>query len=96
VFLNGDIAEKITTIKQQQGPDLHVWGSSVLIQTLMKNDLIDTFLLMTYPITLGSGKRLFADGTIPAAFKVTESMVGSSGVILMNYERAGDVQTGNV
>ena len=95
VFLNGDIADKITKIKQQQGPDLHVWGSGVLLQTLMKHDLVDTFWLMIYPITLGSGKRLFADGTIPAAFKVTESTVGSSGVILVNYERAGAVQTGS-
>jgi dihydrofolate reductase len=95
VFLNGDIAEKVTKIKQQQGPDLHVWGSSNLLQTLMKNDLVDTFWLMMYPVTLGSGKRLFADGTIPAAFKVTESIVGSSGVILVNYERAGAVATGS-
>lgn len=94
VFLNGDIAEKITRIKQEQGPDLHVWGSGDLIQTLMKHDLVDMFWLMIYPITLGSGKRLFADGTIPAAFNVTESTVGSSGVILLNYERAGAVQTG--
>ena len=94
VFLNGDIAEKVTRIKQQQGPDLHVWGSGDLIQTLMKNDLVDAFWLMIYPITLGNGKRLFADGTIPAAFNVTESTVGSSGVILLNYERAGDVSTG--
>ena len=95
VFLNGDIAEQITRIKQQQGPDLHVWGSGNLLQTLMKHDLVDTFWLMIYPITLGSGKRLFADGTIAAAFKVTESIVGSTGVILVNYERAGAVQTGS-
>ena len=94
VFLNGDIAEKITRIKQQQGPDLHVWGSGNLLQTLMKHDLVDVFWLMIYPITLGSGKRLFADGTIPAAFNVTESTVGSSGVILVNYERGGAVHTG--
>jgi dihydrofolate reductase len=96
VFLNGDIAEKITKIKQQQGSELHVWGSGDLIQTLMKNDLVDMFWLMIYPITLGSGKRLFADGTIPAAFNVTESTVGSSGVILLNYERAGAVPTGSL
>jgi dihydrofolate reductase len=95
VFLNGDIAEKVTRIKQQHGPDLHVWGSGNLLQTLMKDDLVDTFWLMIYPITLGSGKRLFADGTIPAAFDVTESTVGPSGVILVNYERAGAVQTGS-
>ena len=87
VFLNGDIAEKITKIKQQQGPDLHVYGSANLIQTLIKHDLVDAFWLKIYPITLGGGKRLFADGTIPAAFKVTESKVTSNGVIVVNYER---------
>jgi dihydrofolate reductase len=94
VFLNGDVAEKVAGIKQEQGPDIHVWGSGNLLQTLMKRDLVDVFWLMIYPVTLGSGKRLFADGTIPAAFKVTESIVGSTGVIVANYERAGAVQTG--
>jgi len=90
VFLNGDIAERVTEIKQQQGPNLHVWGSSDLLQTLIKHDLVDTFWLMIYPITLGSGKRLFADSTIPVAFKVTESLVTPNGVIIVNYERAGE------
>ena len=89
VFLNGDVAERVAEIKKQPGPDLHVWGSGNLLQTLIKHDLVDTFWLMIYPITLGSGKRLFAEGTVPAAFKVTESLVGSSGVIVVNYERAG-------
>ena len=91
VFLNGDVAEKVAKLKEQPGPDLHVWGSSQLLQTLIKHDLVDTFWLMIYPITLGSGKRLFAEGTVPAAFKVTESLVGSSGVIVVNYERVGAV-----
>ncbi len=95
VFLNGDIAEKVAKIKQQQGPDLNVWGSGNLLQTLIKHDLVDVFWLMIYPITLGSGKRLFADGTIPAAFKVTESTVGANGVIVVNYERAGAIPTGS-
>ena len=93
VFLNGDVADKVAKIKQQQGPDLHVWGSGNLLQTLIKHDLVDVFWLMVYPITLGDGKRLFADGTIPAAFKVTESIVGSNGVIVVNYERAGGITT---
>lgn len=88
VFLSGDIAEKVAQIKGQQGPDLHVWGSGNLIQTLIKHDLVDLFWLMIYPISLGAGKRLFADGTIPMAFKVTESTVTPSGVIVVNYERA--------
>ena len=95
VFLNGDIAKKIAAIKQEPGPDLHVWGSGNLLQTLMAHDLVDTFWLMIYPVTLGSGKRLFADGTIPAAFKVTEGTVTPSGVIVVNYERAGALTTGS-
>ncbi len=91
VFLNGDVAKQVAEIKQQPGPDLHVWGSSDLLQTLIKHDLVDVFWLMIYPITLGGGKRLFADGTIPAAFKVTESEVTPNGVIVVNYERAGTV-----
>jgi dihydrofolate reductase len=87
VFLSGDVPEKIAHLKQQQGSDLHVWGSSKLIQTLIKHDLVDTFWLMIYPITLGAGKRLFAEGTIPMSFKVTESKVAPSGVIVVNYER---------
>jgi dihydrofolate reductase len=88
VFLNGDIAEKVAKIKQTQGPDLNVWGSSNLLQTLIKHGLVDVFWLMIYPTTLGAGKRLFADGTIPMAFKVTESKVCSNGAIVVNYERA--------
>ena len=92
VFLNGDIAEKVAKVKQGQGPNLHVWGSGNLLQTLIKHDLVDTFWLMIYPITLGSGKRLFADGTIPAAFTATESIVSSTGVIFVTYERASEIR----
>ena len=94
VFLNGDIAEEVAKLKQQPGPDLNVWGSGNLIQTLIKHDLVDAFWLMIYPITLGGGKRLFADGTIPAAFKVTESKVTPNGVIVVNYERMGAITSG--
>lgn len=87
VFLNGDVAEVVADIKRQPGPDLHVWGSGDLLQTLIKRDLVDVFWLIIYPIVLGDGKRLFADGAIPLKFKVTESVVGVSGVIVMNYER---------
>jgi dihydrofolate reductase len=96
VFLNGDIAEKIAKLKQQEGPDLHVYGSANLVQTLTKHDLVDAFWLKIFPITFGSGKRLFADGTIPAAFEVTESTVTSKGVIFVNYEHTGPLQTGSL
>lgn len=93
VILNADIPEKIANIKQQQGPDLHVWGSGNLLQTLFKHDLVDVLWLMIYPITLGNGKRLFADGTIPTAFKLTESNITSKGVIIVNYERASTLNS---
>ena len=96
VFLSGDVAEKVAKIKQQPGPDLHVWGSGNLLQTLIKHDLVDTFWLMIYPVPLGAGKRLFADGTLAASFKVTESIACPSGVIVVNYERSGAIATGSL
>jgi dihydrofolate reductase len=96
VFISGDIAEKVANLKQQQGPDLHVWGSGNLNQTLIKHDLVDMFWLLIFPITLGVGKRLFDDGTLPAAFKVTESAVTPKGVIIVNYQRAGSIRTGSI
>src|SRR5574338_482310 len=95
LFISGDIVEKIAEIKQQSGKDLHVWGSGDLVQTLIKHDLVDAFWLMVYPVMLGAGKRLFSGGTMPVAFKVTESKVTPSGVIIVNYERAGPVKTGS-
>lgn len=96
VFLSGDVAEKVARIKQQPGPDLHVWGSSDLLQTLIERDLVDTYWLMVYPVTLGAGKRLFANGAIPAAYRVTEGAVTPSGVYVASYERAGEVTTSAV
>lgn len=95
VFLSGDIAEKVTQLKQQAGPNLHVFGSADLLQTLFKHDLVDELWLKFYPLTLGNGKKLFGDGTIPAAFTLTESHVSPKGVILANYARAGAVETGS-
>jgi len=92
VILNGNIAEKVGKIKEQPGPDLNVWGSGNLLQTLIKHDLVDALWLMIYPITLGGGKRLFAVGTMPTAFKVTESMVTPNGVIVANYERTRSIK----
>jgi len=88
--------EAVKEIKKSTGSDLKVWGSSELIQLLLKNDLVDELWLKIYPITLGSGKKLFVDGAIPAAFKLVESLVTSKGVIIVNYKRAGAVTTGTV
>lgn len=87
VILRGDVAGDVARLKQQAGPDLHVWGSGDLIQTLLKHDLIDTFWLMIYPVTLGTGKRLFAGGAMPMTFSVSESLVSPQGVIVAAYER---------
>lgn len=95
VFLKGDIVEEIKKLKAGDGPDLHVYGSSNFVQTLMRYDLVDEFWLKIFPVTLGKGKRLFAEGTIPAAFRLTDSKVSPSGVIIVNYERAGEVKTGS-
>ncbi|MGV8087313.1 MAG: dihydrofolate reductase family protein [Candidatus Woesearchaeota archaeon] len=94
IFLKNDIVNKIKKLKQQDGPDIQVHGSGNLIQTLLKHDLIDEFWLKIFPITLGKGKRLFAEGTIPVAFKLIESQVSPNGVIIASYARAGDVETG--
>ncbi|MFA6017093.1 MAG: dihydrofolate reductase family protein [Patescibacteria group bacterium] len=95
VFLNGDIVEKIRKLKKGKGPDLQVHGSGDLIQTLLKNDLVDELWLKIFPITLGKGKQLFEGGAIPLAFKLTESKTSPSGIIIANYKRAGIIKTGS-
>ncbi|MFV5697797.1 dihydrofolate reductase family protein [Flavobacterium sp. ZT3R17] len=88
--------EAIKKLKNSEGSDIQVWGSSRLIQLLFKNDLVDELRLKIYPLTLGTGKKLFDDGTIPAAFTLTEILATPTGVIIANYKRAGDVKTGTV
>ena len=95
VLLQGDIVDAIKKLKAQDGPELQVYGSGNLMQTLLKHDLVDELWLKIFPLTLGSGKRLFAEGTIPAAFKLIDGKVLSSGVIIANYKRAGEVKTGS-
>jgi dihydrofolate reductase len=88
--------DDIKKLKDSEGSDIKVHGSGNLAQTLFKHDLVDELHLMTFPITLGTGKRLFEAGTIPAAFKMIDSLVTSNGVIFANYMRAGEVKTGTV
>lgn len=88
--------EDIKKIKSGEGRDIHVWGSSQLIQLLLKHDLVDELHLKIYPLTLGQGKKLFADGTSAAALKLEENIVTTKGVIIANYKRDGEVVTGNV
>jgi dihydrofolate reductase len=95
VFLNGNVADQVTELKQGDGPELQVHGSATLIQTLMEHDLVDEFWLKIFPLTLGSGKRLFAEGTIPGSYTLVESQASPAGVIIANFKRAGDVETGS-
>jgi dihydrofolate reductase len=95
VLLQGDVVEAIKKLKAQAGPEIQVHGSANLIQTLLKHDLVDEFWLKIFPVTLGAGKRLFGEGSIPAAFKLSDSKVSPSGVIIANFERAGEVKTGS-
>jgi dihydrofolate reductase len=94
VFLKG-LAD-IKKLKGSKGSDIQVWGSSEIIQLLLKNDLVDELWLMIHPLTLGKGKKLFDNGPIPAAFTLAESTATPSGVIIANYRRAGKVTTGTV
>ncbi|HTJ48723.1 MAG TPA: dihydrofolate reductase family protein [Cyclobacteriaceae bacterium] len=94
IFLKS-LAE-IKKLKNSNGPDIQVWGSSELIHLLLKNDLVDELCLKIHPLTLGKGKKLFGDGVIPAAFTLIESSVTSKGVILVSYKRAGKVMTGTI
>lgn len=94
VFLKG--VDDIKKLKESEGADLQVHGSSKLIRSLLKYDLADELWLKIFPITLGTGKRLFGEGTIPAAFALTESSVTPSGVIIANYRRAGEVRTATI
>jgi len=86
----------IEKLKNSEGSDIKVWGSGELTQLLLKHDLVDELWLKIYPVTLGEGKKLFDNGTMPAAFKLTESVVTPSGVIVANYARAGNVKTGTI
>jgi dihydrofolate reductase len=94
-LIQGDAAEGIAALKQTDGPELQVHGSGNLIQTLMRHNLVDRYYLWVFPIVIGSGKRLFAEGTIPAGLKLVDSKVATTGVVIGTYEPAGDLVTGS-
>ena len=94
VLIEGDAAEGVAELKQGEGPELQVHGSGNLAQTLMRHNLVDEFHLMVFPVVVGAGKRLFADGTIPAALRLVDSKVSTTGVVIGTYEPAGELVTG--
>jgi dihydrofolate reductase len=95
VLLEGDAADAVASLKAEDGPELQVHGSGNLIQTLMANDLVDRYRLWVFPVVLGSGKRLFADGAIPSALNLVDHQVSTTGVTIGTYEPAGDLVTGS-
>jgi dihydrofolate reductase len=95
IQLEKDAVAHVKKLKAGKGPSLHVYGSGNFVQTLLKHDLVDELWLKIYPVTLGAGKKLFAEGTIPAAFTLESSKTTPKGVIFANYKRAGDVKTGS-
>jgi dihydrofolate reductase len=95
VVIRGDVPEEIRRLKEEDGPEIQVHGSGNLIQTLLAHDLVDELWLKIFPVTLGPGKRLFADGTRPAAYTLRECETSPAGVIIASYVRAGEVRTGS-
>jgi len=94
-LLEGDVAEVVASLKQEEGPEIQVHGSSQLIQTLLEHDLVDEFRLMIFPVVLGSGKRLFGQGAAPGGLELVDSSTSATGVLMTTYRRAGDVQVGS-
>jgi dihydrofolate reductase len=93
-LIEGDVAQGVAALKEQDGPELQVHGSGNLLQTLHRHGLVDEWQLLTFPVVLGQGKRLFTDGALPAALRLVHSSVSSTGVVVGRYVRAGDVVTG--
>jgi dihydrofolate reductase len=95
-LLKGDVAEEVVRLKVQEGGEIQVHGSSNLIQTLLKHDLVDLLRIWKFPVTLGIGKRLFGEGTIPRSFRLVDTQLNTSGAVLHIYERVGDLKYGMV
>jgi dihydrofolate reductase len=95
-LLAGDVAEAVAELKAQDGDPIQVHGSGNLIQTLLRHDLVDTLRVWHFPVLLGTGKRLFAEGTIPRSFRLVDSQRSTTGAVLHVYERAGDLKYGEV
>jgi len=95
-LLKGDVAEEVAKLKAQEGGEIQVHGSSNLIQTLLKHDLVDTLRIWQFPVTLGTGKRLFGEGTIPRSFRLVDTQLNTTGAVLHVYERVGGLKYGEV
>jgi dihydrofolate reductase len=94
-LLEGDVAEAVAKLKQEDGPEIQVYGSGDLLQTLLEHDLVDEFRIMIFPVVLGTGKRLFAEGAVPAGLTLAESAMSTTGVFMATYKREGDIRYGS-
>ncbi|MGF6847037.1 dihydrofolate reductase [Chitinophaga sp. W3I9] len=94
-LITGDVVEGLRQLKQQDGPDLLVHGSSKLVQTLLANGLVDTLTIWTLPLTIGEGKRLFREGTQPVDWKLVDVKSSPKGVIIASYEPGGEIKPGS-
>ena len=95
-LLKGDVAREVAKLKAQQGDELQVHGSGRLLQTLLRHDLVDTLRIWQFPVVLGTGKRLFGEGTIPLGFRLVDTQFTSTGAVLHVYERTGGLRYGEV
>lgn len=95
-LITGDVVAAVRALKDEPGDELQVWGSANLLQTLLQHDLVDCFRLMTYPLLLGSGRRLFNEGVLPATLRPVDLTVTDRGTVIGTYEPAGPVQYGEV
>jgi dihydrofolate reductase len=95
VLIEGDAAEGVAALKNEDGPELQVHGSTNLVQTLLRHNLVDRFHLLTFPVVIGSGKRMFGDGTIPSGLRLVDSKLSATGVVISTYETAGEIKLGS-
>lgn len=95
VLLKPDVPTAAAALEQQDGPELQVHGSGNFVQTLLRHELVDQWQVLTFPVLLGRGKRLFRDGTVPGALRLLSSSVSGTGVVVSRYEQAGGVVTGS-
>ena len=96
ILLKGDVAEEVAKLKAREGDEIQVHGSGDLLQTLLRHDLVDTLRIWQFPVVIGTGKRLFGEGTIPASFRLVDTQLATTGAVLHVYERAGDLRYGEV
>jgi dihydrofolate reductase len=96
ILLKGDVAKEVVKLKEEEGGEIQVHGSGDLLQTLLRHSLVDTLRIWHFPVVLGTGKRLFGEGTMPGSFRLVDTQLTTTGAVLHVYERAGGLKYGEV